>query len=507
MRRAWQARKKRHVYPESSLWESEGGRAWLSRLVVAVLLEFGLKDGIGAERISNFFHRIQLDKEIAVSETALLQMMKRLEELVIEYAQAQEDKQTGKVKEVTVGADETFFAGLMLLVAMELGSGYLLLEEAAPDRSFETWSERLDNRLKPLGCHVRHFVSDRAKALIKLGVAGLNCHSGADLFHAMQDLTRWLGIGFWHELGKAQKTVLQTRDRLKLLSGDADVLSMTNQPPAIEAAVKNLTLAEMKQKCLEQGKEQYRKLLHGISKTLHPFDLSSKRQDAPQVKQALCAKAQALDDLGKTHDISDKSGKLGKFTRQIDDLVSGVEAWWLWVAVALETLNLSSEQQSWVRDYLLPKVYWEQQIARTDTPELRDVYQSAHQIAEANLQNHLLTSQLSAHEKHHCYLWAEWMSRQFQRSSSAIEGRNGYLSCIHHNSRGFSARRLKAMGVIHNFDTCRADGTTPAERLFGGSFPDLFECLLRDFGPIPIPRTARKTARHDRSLILRGVAG
>jgi len=34
--------------PESSLWETEPGRAWLIRLVVATLLVFGLKRGVGA---------------------------------------------------------------------------------------------------------------------------------------------------------------------------------------------------------------------------------------------------------------------------------------------------------------------------------------------------------------------------------------------------------------------------------------------------------------------------
>jgi DNA-binding MarR family transcriptional regulator len=38
-----QAIDRRDGYPESSLWETEAGRTWLIRLVVATLVVFGLK--------------------------------------------------------------------------------------------------------------------------------------------------------------------------------------------------------------------------------------------------------------------------------------------------------------------------------------------------------------------------------------------------------------------------------------------------------------------------------
>ena len=49
-----QAVNRRNRYPESSLWETEAGRAWLIRLVVATLLVFGLKRGVGAETLRGY---------------------------------------------------------------------------------------------------------------------------------------------------------------------------------------------------------------------------------------------------------------------------------------------------------------------------------------------------------------------------------------------------------------------------------------------------------------------
>ncbi|MCF7986368.1 MAG: DUF6399 domain-containing protein [Methylovulum sp.] len=52
-------------------------------------------------------------------------------------------------------------------------------------------------------------------------------------------------------------------------------------------------------------------------------------------------------------------------------------------------------------------------------------------------------------------LRAENMARQFQRNSSAVEGRNGCLSQRVHNGRGLSQNRLTALTVIHNYDIKR----------------------------------------------------
>lgn len=53
------------------------------------------------------------------------------------------------------------------------------------------------------------------------------------------------------------------------------------------------------------------------------------------------------------------------------------------------------------------------------------------------------------------------------RTSSAIEGRNGYLSRLHHSGRGLSEKDLQVLTVIHHFDLHRADGSNAAQRFFG----------------------------------------
>jgi Family of unknown function (DUF6399) len=66
----------------------------------------------------------------------------------------------------------------------------------------------------------------------------------------------------------------------------------------------------------------------------------------------------------------------------------------------------------------------------------------------------------------------------FQRSSSCVEGRNGMLSLYYHRFHRLNIRSLKALTVVHNFHTRRADNTTAAERLFGCKHEFFFESLV-----------------------------
>jgi uncharacterized protein DUF6399 len=84
--------------------------------------------------------------------------------------------------------------------------------------------------------------------------------------------------------------------------------------------------------------------------------------------------------------------------------------------------------------------------------------------------------------------WARLRVQAFARASSAVEGRNGYLSQMHHNHRGLPKQRSKVWTILHNFDCRAADGTTPASRFFRRTFPDLFETVLSHIETLPQPR-------------------
>jgi Family of unknown function (DUF6399) len=71
------------------------------------------------------------------------------------------------------------------------------------------------------------------------------------------------------------------------------------------------------------------------------------------------------------------------------------------------------------------------------------------------------------------------LAEVFQRSSSNVEGRNGYLSLRNHQLRGLDhPRKRECLTAMHNFFLTRADGTTTAERFFGQKPRSLFAAIL-----------------------------
>ena len=135
-----QARERRDNHPESWFWETEEGRRWLLRLVVATLYVFGLKRGVGAETISTFFARLRLEAHVGCSPNALRGVMEQLEHAILETAAAWEHEGVahGEIRPSIGAVDETFLERMML-VFMDLVSGFVVVEEVAVDRTYETW--------------------------------------------------------------------------------------------------------------------------------------------------------------------------------------------------------------------------------------------------------------------------------------------------------------------------------------------------------------------------------
>src|SRR6266436_4150855 len=210
-----QAMERRDKHPESWWWETEAGRCWFIRLVVATLYTFGLKRGVGAETISEFCGRLRLETHVGCSPSALRGMMQALEQAILETTAAweQEGIAHGETRPIIGAVDETFLARMML-VFMDLVSGYLLFEEVAEERSYDTWHTLVKARLETLGVRVFSLVSDRAKALIKLAETGLECLSIPDLFHLIHDLGKSYALSICGPLRQAQQAFNQARESL-----------------------------------------------------------------------------------------------------------------------------------------------------------------------------------------------------------------------------------------------------------------------------------------------------
>jgi hypothetical protein len=465
---------RRNQYPESQLWETEAGQQWLRLLVFAAVFVFALEGGIGCERLSEFFHLLRLERHIGVSPSALRRLRTRMEQKILEYQQKQQTqlKDASEV-EICAAADEKFF-DQVVLVMLDLPSGYILVEELTENRHYKTWQLSAQKVLQDLGLKVKYLVSDRAKAIVKLALSDLGCPSIADLFHALFELSKSLG---W------ELNYLTTRIEKRLEA----VRSNSQSSPEL---IKQL---ETEQSLLQSSNQTYQRCSQRISTSLHPFAIAdSSPQSTLQVQTLLKQEIHQLRTLKQTHRLKDQRDSINKLARQVQELADVVDIWWSWVNDYLGLHLIESPRCDWIKKQLLPAVYWQQQVRRTKTGTLNRTYQLAYQQAWDALMHHPATATLSQTNLQQWLNWASWMVSKFQRCSSPVEGRNGYLSQVYHNRRGLSSRRLKVMTVIHNFYLQRRDGTTAAERLLGKKFPNLFESVVSQMGELPTPRKSRK---------------
>jgi hypothetical protein len=484
-----QAMDRRDRYPESSLWETEAGRTWLIRLVVATLFVFGLKRGVGAETLSEFFGRLRLEGHVGCSPSALRTVMHTLERLILETAAAWEKEGIahGEIRPVIGAVDETFLQRMML-VFMDLATGYLLMEEVAADRSFATWFDRANARLTTLGTEALYVVSDRAKALLKLAHTGLRCPSIPDVFHLGHDLAKSYSLCIFGRLRQAKRDLEHAKQGLEKWQKNAQ----TDPAQAAQAQARIAACATSVQHWQEVGRS-WRQHLANVSRILHPWRLAdSSRQKSQEVKDQLQAELEAIETLLEANGLPRKKDTLDKVRKQLAGISALVDLWWQTVRQDLTQLAMTPRWTQWAEDVLLPLMYWQEQLRRTRCPGHKAQIALVLQAVAEAFARHPCTRQLKPEVLAGWQAWAGEHAKAFQRASSAVEGRNGYLAQMQHNHRGLPLRRYQVWTVLHNFD-CRApDGTTPASRFFRRSFPDLFESVLSQIDELPMPRQRRQ---------------
>jgi Family of unknown function (DUF6399) len=237
----------------------------------------------------------------------------------------------------------------------------------------------------------------------------------------------------------------------------------------------------------------WRQHLSKVSRILHPWRLAdSIRQTSKEVEEQLGAELKAIETLLETNGLPRKTATVDQVRTQLAGIAALVDLWWQTVRQDLTQLAMTPRWTQWAEDVLLPLMYWQEQRRRTRHRGHKAQIALVLQAVEEAFERHACTRQLTPEVLAGWQAWAAEHAKAFQRASSAVEGRNGYLSQMQHNHRGLPTRRYQVWTALHNFDCRAADGTTPAARFFRRSFPDLFESVLSQIDELPMPRQRRQ---------------
>lgn len=323
---------------------------------------------------------------------------------------------------------------------------------------------------------IRGIVSDRAKALVKLGQdAYLQVYSMPDLFHYQQDFGKAVGCKLGKQLERAQKAVDQVKDSAK------------------EQAQQYL-------ESLQQIQKSYRNQIEQINLLVHPFEANGTWASAATIEKGLLHALTSINKIAEQVSIDIAVKKAEKILAQINPIAESIQSWINFTKADLEQWQtegiIKAAEKEWLTNYALPYVYWQIQLNRTQAKaknkDLRLTYKQRIEQAKEKWDNSDLIKQLCPQRLKELMEMAYQIAIRFQRASSQTEGRNGYLAFVNHAHRGMTSERLKVLTVIHNYDVKRMDGTTPAQRLFHREFPDLFEFLCHHVTGFKEPKSRKR---------------
>jgi hypothetical protein len=307
------------------------------------------------------------------------------------------------------------------------------------------------------------------------------------LFHLLHELAKGYSLSIFRQLQTARQQLSRAQETL-----DKRQIEGANEAQ-IESAQAQVAAGEASVKHWQEVGDTYRGHLAAISLQMHPWRLEdSTPQSAQEVEAQMAAEITALQTLIETNGLPVKERVLDKVRKQLADLAAVIDVWWQGVRQDVNSqIALTPMWADWVEAYLLPLMYWEQLISRTRGRRRKAKMVAALEAARAAFGAHPLTAELAPEVLAGWKAWAAEHAKTFQRASSAVEGRNGYLSQMHHNHRGLPKRRYQIWSAIYNFDCRDSEGSTPASRFFRREFPNLFEAVLSQIDELPLSRQRR----------------
>jgi len=491
-----------------AFFQSSPGLAFLHRLVLGIHLVCTEVGACGIRLVCLLLQLTGLDRFVAASYGAQHQVNRQVEEAIVAYRR-EESARLAKdmpAQAITLAKDETFTGGLCL-VAMDPKSNYIILEQAAPARDQDTWHALMEQALAGLNCQIIQSTSDEAPGLLAYVAHHLGAHHSPDVFHVQHELVKAVSGPMATKQRAAAKTATEAQERREQVqgqlqgAGNAPENRGPGRPPKATASLEQIEqeaqAANQEFERISAQREQVAQSIRAIGQAYHFVDIE---RGVRRNGQLIAADIQAQIDRVRT--VAQHEGlsqtcldRIEKAERVVPKMKATIEFVSGYVRQQVSQLDLTPPVSYAMHAHLIPSFYLER-VARTRTVSAGEPCRElAERLRTALFEPGGALAKLSEAEQSALQQQAKELAEVFQRSSSNVEGRNGYLSLRNHQLRGLDRPRKRAcLTAIHNFFLTRADGTTAAERFFRQKPRSIFAAILAsvDLPPAPLspPRRA-----------------
>lgn len=477
---AWQAYQERlDEHPAViAFFQSSPGLAFLHRLVVGLHQVFAEVGACGIRLVCLLLRLAGLDRFVGASYGSQQHVNHQVEDAIVAYRREESARlaQDMPVKTINVAQDETFTGGLCL-VAIDLESNDIILEQTAQGRDQDTWNVLMEQALKGLNCRVLQSTSDEAPGLLAYVANHLDAHHSPDLFH-MQ-----------HELVKAVSGPLATKQRaaIKAVAEAQERLEQGQAHEQLETSSTDVQAASQELKRVSTQREQVAQSIRRISQLYHVVDLErGVRRNAPLIATDIREQVNTIRTVAQEEGLSQSClERIEKAERVIPKMQATIEFVSRYVREEIRRLELEPPHAFAMHARLMPASYLERVARKHTVSRGEPLRELAERLRTPLFEPGGVLADLEPARQQELQQQAQRLAAVFQRSSSNVEGRNGYLSLRNHQLRGLDRpRKRECLTAIHNFFLTRADGTTAAERFFGHKPRSMFAAVL---GAVEIP--------------------
>jgi len=494
--------------PVADFLQSGPGLAFLHRLVIAFHLVCVEVGACGIRLVCLFLHLTGLNRFVAASYGAQQQVNVQVEHAMVTYHHDETARLANGMpqKDLTVTQDETFTGGLCL-ITMDPDSNFIILEQPAQARDQTTWNTLMEPALAPLNCRVIQSTSDEAPGLLAYVEHYLEAHHSPDLFHVQHELVKAVSGPMATKERAAHKAVTEAKEQLERLqsapqnAGDEPEERRLGRPPkapvSLEQAEQALEAARREHERLAQQREQVKASIRGIGHDDHFVDLErGVRRNGQLIASDIQEHIEQMRTVAQQEGLSQSClERIEKAERVVPKMQATIEFVSRYVGQQVKQLDVTPPVSFAMHAKLIPSSYLDRVAETRTVSDGEPLRELAERLRAPLFEPGGVLSVLSPETQNHLHDEAQRLATVFQRSSSNVEGRNGYLSLRSHQLRGLDLpRKRECFTAIHNFFLTRPDGTTAAERFFGQKPRAMFAAILASVELAPAPLSPPRKA-------------
>jgi len=462
----------------------------------------------GIRLVCLFLNLTGLNRFVAASYGAHQQVNLHVEQAMVtnRHAETARLAQDMPRKAITVTQDETFTGGLCL-ITMDQESNFILLERLAQARDQTTWDARMAPALAQRNCRVIQSTSDAARGLLASVEHSLEAHHSPDLFHVPHELVKAVSGPMAIKEWAARKAVTEAREQLERLQsapqsvGDEPAKSRPDhapkEPVSLEQAEHTLEAARREHARLAEQRAQVQASIQGIGHDYHFVDLErGVRRNGQRIASDIQGHIGQIRSMAQHEGLSQSCVEhIDKAERVVPTMQATIKFVSRYVGQQVAQLDLTPPVSFVMHAKLIPSYYLDRVAQTQSVSDGEPLRELAEQLRVPLFQPGGVLSTLSPEAQGQLHDEAQRLAGVFQRSSSNVEGRNGYLSLRSHQLRGLDLpRKRECFTAIHNFFLTRPDGTTAAERFFGQKPRSMFATILASVELAPAPLSPPRKA-------------